>query len=250
MITGGGRGIGEAVARELAEQGVRVLVSARSVDEIEAVAGALQEAGHEAFAVACDVTQPDQVQALAAQARDLLGPVDILVNNAGIAASAPLRRIRLEDWNQIFAVNVTGTFLCTQAFLPAMVEQKWGRVVNVASIAGLSGAAYISVYAASKHAVVGFTRCIAAEVAAYGVTVNAVCPGYVDTAMVSQSVDRIVAKTGISEEKARASIVGMNPQERVLDPEEVAFQVVSLCDPRARGVNGQTLVLDGGGLLS
>jgi len=250
VITGGGRGIGEAVARELAERGVRVLVSARSVGEIEAVAKALREDGHEAFAVACDVADPEQIQNLAAEATKLLGRVDILVNNAGIAASAPLKRISLEDWNRIFTVNVTGTFLCTQAFLPAMVEEKWGRVINVASIAGLSGAPYISAYSASKHAVVGFTRCVSAEVAAYGVTVNAVCPGYVETEMVSTSVQNIVAKTGISEEKARASIVGMNPQERVLDPEEVAFQVVSLCDPRARGVNGQTLVLDGGGLLS
>jgi len=161
-----------------------------------------------------------------------------------------LKRIALEDWNRIFAVNVTGTFLCTQAFLPEMVQRKWGRVINVASIAGLTGAPYISAYSASKHAVVGFTRCLAAEVAPSGVTVNTVCPGYVETDMVTESVARIVKKTGISEEKARGSIVDQNPQGRILESEEVSYQIVSLCDSRARGVNGQTIVIDGGGLLS
>lgn len=250
VVTGGGRGIGAKVVRALADQGVSVVASARSVSEIEELADEIRNQGGEAWAVPCDVTNPEQVARLAESARKHLGQVDILVNNAGIAASAPLKRIQLEDWNRIFAVNVTGTFLCTQALLPAMVERRWGRVINIASIAGLAGAAYISAYSASKHAVVGFTRCLAAEVAPSGVTVNAVCPGYVETDMVTQSVARIIEKTGISEEKARGSIVKMNPQDRILDPEEVAYQVVCLCDPRARGVNGQTIVIDGGGLLS
>ncbi|MCB1033452.1 MAG: 3-oxoacyl-ACP reductase FabG [Acidobacteria bacterium] len=250
VVTGGGRGIGAAVARALAAEGAAVVISARSTAEIEDLAVELRKSGGQAWAAPCDVTDPEQVSALAREARERLGQVDILVNNAGIAASAPLKRIRLDHWNRIFAVNATGTFLCTQAFLPDMVQRRWGRVVNVASIAGLSGAAYISAYAASKHAVVGFTRCIAAEVAPSGVTVNAVCPGYVETDMVTESVARIVEKTGLSEEEARGSILKMNPQDRILDPEEVAYQVVCLCDPRARGVNGQTIVIDGGGLLS
>ncbi len=250
VITGGGRGIGAATARVLAAEGASVVVSARSKNEIEAVAQELRDAGHRAQAICCDVTSAEQVKALEAKAVEHLGRVDILVNNAGIASSAPLKRIRLEDWNGIFAVNVTGTFLCTQAFLPAMTERRWGRVVNVASIAGLSGAAYISAYSASKHAVIGFTRCLAAEVAPSGVTVNAVCPGYVETEMVRQSVANIVHKTRLSEKDARANIVKMNPQGRILDADEVAYQILCLCDPRALGVNGQALVLDGGGLLA
>ncbi len=161
-----------------------------------------------------------------------------------------MKAITLEEWNRVFAVNATGTFLCTRGFLPGMLERGWGRVVNVASIAGKMGAAYISAYAASKHAVLGFTRSVAAEVAAKGVTVNAVCQGYVDTEMTERSVARIVEKTGLAEEKARATLDRMSPQNRLFQPEEVAYQVLVLCDPRAAGVNGQAVVLDGGGVQS
>ena len=188
--------------------------------------------------------------ALAREAGARLGAVDILVNNAGVAPSAPLRSITLESWNRTFAVNTTGTFLCTQAFVPGMVERGWGRVVNVASIAARAGASYIATYAASKHAVLGFTRSIAAELAPSGVTINAVCPGYVDTGMTEESVARIVAKTGISREKAAAAILATSPQRRLLEPAEVAYLVVSLCHPLAKGVNGQALVVDGGSILS
>lgn len=250
VVTGGGRGIGAAVARALAEAGAAVLVAARSTAEIEAVAGELAAAGHRAVAVRCDVTDPVSVAALGERATALLGAADILVNNAGVATSAPLKSIRLEDWNRVLAVNATGTFLCTQRFLPAMLDRGWGRVVNVASIAGRSGAPYIAAYAAAKHAVVGFTRAVAAEVAARGVTVNAVCPGYVDTEMTVESVARIVAKTGIAEEQARAHLRSANPQGRLLEAGEVAHLVRCLCDPAARGINGQAIVLDGGALFA
>lgn len=250
VVTGGGRGIGAAVAAALAGEGAGVVVAARSRGEIEATASRLRDAGHAAWAVACDVTDPGEVGALHRQAVDKLGGVDVLVNNAGIGHSAPLRALALEDWNRIFAVNVTGTFLCTQAFLPAMIEQGWGRVVNVASVAGKIGAPYISAYAASKHAVVGFTRSIAAEVAEAGVTVNAVCPGFVETEMVAESVDRIVRKTGLSADEARQNLERNSPQNRVFESEEVAYQVLCLCDPRARGVSGQAVVLDGGAVQS
>ncbi len=250
VVTGGGRGIGAAVARILAAEGAAVVVSARNQDEISAVAADLCARGAKAWGVPCDVTDPAQVAALAAAAEDHLGQVDILVNNAGIAHSAPLRSITLDTWNRIFAVNVTGTFLCTQAFMPGMVQRRWGRVVNVASIAARTGAPYIAAYAASKHAVLGFTRSVAAEVAAAGVTVNAVCPGYVDTEMTRESVERVVAKTGRTAEEAVASMVGTSPQRRLLEADEVAYLVLTLCDPRARGVNGQAVVLDGGGLLA
>ncbi len=250
VVTGGGRGIGAAVARALAEAGAAVMVAARTAAEVEAVAAELSAAGHRAFAAVCDVTDPESVAALARQAGDRLGAVDVLVNNAGVAPSAPLRSITLESWNRTFAVNTTGTFLCTQAFVPGMVERGWGRVVNVASIAARAGASYIATYAASKHGVLGFTRSIAAELAPSGVTINAVCPGYVDTGMTEESVERIVAKTGITREKAAAAILATSPQRRLLEPAEVAYLVVSLCHPLAKGVNGQALVVDGGSILS
>jgi len=250
VVTGGGRGIGAAVARALAEAGAAVMVAARTAAEVEAVAAELTAAGHRAFGAVCDVTDAESVAALAREAGARLGAVDILVNNAGVAPSAPLRSITLESWNRTFAVNTTGTFLCTQAFVPGMVERGWGRVVNVASIAARAGASYIATYAASKHAVLGFTRSIAAELAPSGVTINAVCPGYVDTGMTEESVARIVAKTGISREKAAAAILATSPQRRLLEPAEVAYLVVSLCHPLAKGVNGQALVVDGGSILS
>lgn len=222
------------------------MLAARSGNEIEALASELTAAGHGAWGVVTDVTDPDSVTHLLRRAEELVGRVDILVNNAGIASSAPLRSIRLEAWNQIFAVNVTGTFLCTQACVPAMVENGWGRVVNIASVAGKMGAPYIAAYAASKHAVVGFTRSVALEVARHGVTVNAVCPGYVQTDMTEATVDRITGKTQLDRDAALASLQAMSPQKRIFQADEVAYQVVSLCDPRAAGINAQCIVLDGG----
>jgi NAD(P)-dependent dehydrogenase (short-subunit alcohol dehydrogenase family) len=250
VITGGGRGIGAAVASALAEEGASVVVSARSENEIEAVAEELRGHGHAAWAVTCDVTDPAQVFALAETAAERLGGVDILVNNAGTVSSAPLKSLTLEIWNRTLAVNATGVFLCTKALLPGMVERGWGRVVNVASIAGKTGGPYISAYSASKHAVIGFTRSVAAEVATTGVTVNAVCPGYVDTPMTDRSVERIVEKTGTDPEKVRETMRRTSPQNRLMQPEEIALAVVNLCDPGARGMNGQAVVIDGGGVQS
>ena len=250
VITGGGRGIGAAVARLLAEEGASVVVSARTESEIEGVAKELRGGGHAAWAVPCDVTDPAQVFALAETAGERLGRVDILVNNAGVVISAPLKSLTLEQWSLTMAVNATGVFLCTKALLPGMVERGWGRVVNIASIAGKTGGPYISAYSASKHAVIGFTRSLAAEVAASGVTVNAVCPGYVDTPMTDRSIERIVEKTGADPEQVRETMRKTSPQNRLMEPEEVALLVLNLCDPAARGINGQAVVLDGGGVQS
>jgi NAD(P)-dependent dehydrogenase (short-subunit alcohol dehydrogenase family) len=250
VITGGGRGIGAACARALCEAGAAVLVAARTRGEVEAVAAALREAGHRAHAATCDVADPASVRELARAAEAALGAVDILVNNAGIAPSAPVKDLSLEDWNRTIAVNATGTFLCAQAFLGGMTARRWGRIVNVASVAARTAMPYIAAYAASKHAVLGFTRALAAEVAPLGVTANAVCPGYVDTVMTTASLDRIVAKTGMPRVKALERIEGLSPQRRLLEVDEVAFLVAALCDPRAKGVNGQAIVLDGGGLLA
>jgi NAD(P)-dependent dehydrogenase (short-subunit alcohol dehydrogenase family) len=247
VVTGAGRGIGLAVARALAGAGAAVVVAARTRDAIEAVATELRAAGGRAWAVSCDVTDLANVQALARAAETHLGHADILVNNAGVSHSAPLQKITLEDWNRILTVNATGTFLCTQAFLPRMVERRWGRVVNIASVAGLGGGKYIAAYSASKHAVVGFTRSAAAEVAGTGVTVNAVCPGYVDTDMTRESVARIAAKTKMSPEAALRAALETTGQRRLISPEDVAHAVLTLCDDAARETSGATVVIAEGG---
>ncbi|HEX9580939.1 MAG TPA: SDR family NAD(P)-dependent oxidoreductase [Gemmatimonadales bacterium] len=246
LVTGGGRGIGAAVARRLAAAGAAVIVAARSESQVAGVARDIIADGGSAWAQTCDVTDPESVAALADFAAKTLSQVDILVNNAGLAHSAPLHRITLEDWQRLFAVNATGTLLCSQAFVPGMMRRGWGRVINVASVAGLHGAKYIAAYSASKHAVIGFTRSLAAEVAASGVTVNAVCPSYVDTEMTVESMDRMVAKAGITREQALEHILALNPQRRLIAPDEVAHAVATLCDQEARGINGQTMVIDGG----
>lgn len=250
VITGASRGIGAATARMLAEAGCAVVLTARSAPQVEELAEQLRDSHFSARAIGCDVSDPEQVAELCRQAHNWLGGIDILVNNAGVASSAPLARTTLEEWNRLFAINATGVFLCTQAFLPGMVAAGWGRVINIASVAGKMGAPYISAYAASKHAVIGFTRCIALEVARRGVTVNAICPGYVDTPMTDASVSNIVAKTGQSEDEAKALLERLSPQGRLFSPEEVAYQVLSLCDPRAGGINAQSIVLDGGTVQS
>jgi len=250
LVTGAGRGIGAAVARSLADEGAAVALCARSTAQLEAVAAEIVSRGGKALALACDVTDPNSIAAAAEAVRTQLGPVDILVNNAGIAHSAPLGRTTLADWNRVFAVNVTGTFLCTQTFLPDMTARRWGRVINIASTAARMGAKYISAYAASKHAVLGLTRSVAAEVATLGVTVNAVCPGYVDTELTRATIDRIVEKTGRTPREALEQVLATSPQGRLLSVDEVAFAVLALCDHGARGINGQAIVIDGGELLS
>lgn len=250
LVTGGGRGIGEAVAHALARAGAAVGVAARTLAQVEAVATELTRGGAAARGVHLDVTDPGSVDSALDAMRRELGPVDILINNAGIASSSPLPRTSLEEWERLMRVNATGSFLCLRAVLPGMVERGWGRVVNVASVVGLTAAPYVAAYAASKHAQIGLTRAAAAEVAGSGVTVNAVCPGYVDTPMTRESVARIRERTGRSEEEALEALRGQNPQGRLIRPDEVAHAVMTFCAEAAEGINGQTLVLDGGRLLA
>ena len=246
VVTGGGRGIGRAVALSLAENGARVVVCARSEDEIAGGAEEIRAMGFDAHAVRCDVADEDSVEAMAAEANATLGTVDVLVNNAGIALSNPVKRISLAEWNRIISVNATGTFLCTRAFLEGMIDRGWGRVINIASVAGLRGSRDIAAYAASKHAQIGFTRSLAAEVADQSITANAICPCYVDTPMTESAGARIVEKTGATPEEAVESIASLSPQGRLIRPQEIAHAVLMLCGDDGEGINGQTIVIDGG----
>lgn len=248
LITGGGRGIGRAVALSLAEAGADVAVSGRNADLLDETARAIRAVGRRAAAVVCDVGQRSQVEALVTRVKQDLGDPLILINNAGIAGSAKLSETTDDMWEAMLRVNATGAFYCMRAVVPMMIEAKWGRVVNVASIAARSGAAYIAAYAASKHALLGLTRAVAAEVAARGVTVNAVCPGYVDTEMTDRSAAFISARTGRDEKDARKILEGFSPQKRLMTAEEVAGLTTYLCSDAARGINGQGIVIDGGSL--
>jgi NAD(P)-dependent dehydrogenase (short-subunit alcohol dehydrogenase family) len=223
LITGGTRGIGAAIAERFAAAG----------DDVIAV-------GRAEF----DVTDEAAVVAIF----ERVGRVDVLVNNAGVASSAPLPRTTLHDWHAQLDVNATGAFLCTRAALPAMLERDAGRIVTVASTAGLVGARYTAAYAASKHAAIGLMRAVAAEVAGTGVTANAVCPAFVRTDMTGETIARITETTGRSEQAAEAALAAASPLGRLLEPDEVAFAVAFLAAPEAGAINGQTLILDGGGI--
>ncbi|PYQ54681.1 MAG: 3-hydroxyacyl-CoA dehydrogenase [Acidobacteria bacterium] len=246
LVTGGGRGIGRAVALDLGRAGAAVAVAARTRAEVDAVAAELRQGGVPASAVTMDVTDPASVRAAFAAARGSLGGIDILVSGAGIAVSALLARTSDETWRQVLETNLSGTFYCLREALPEMTARGWGRVVNVASIAGKTGSPYIAAYAASKHGVLGLTKCAALEVATSGVTVNAVCPGYVDTPMLDAGVARIVEKTGLSAEEARRRLADMSPQKRLYTVDEVSALVLFLCTEAAAGINGQALSVDGG----
>ncbi len=246
IVTGGGRGIGAAVAGALAEAGAAVVVAARTAVEIEAVAARLRELGGKAWAVVSDVADERSVKQLGDAARYHLGAVDILINNAGASASVPLRKITLDEWNRMFHANATSTFLCSREFAPGMAERGWGRIVNVASIAGLMGAKYIAHYSAAKHAVVGLSRSLAVEFAGSGVTVNAICPGYVNTQMTDRTLALVESRAGLSRDLALAAVLATTGQPRLITPEEVAAAVLKLCMEDARDVSGETVVLNGG----
>ena len=246
VVTGGGQGIGAAIARLLVGKGANVTVLGRKLEAVQALAAERPERMH---AVSADVTDADQVQAAFASARQRFGPIAILINNAGQASSAAFLKTDLALWNQMLAVNLTGTMLCTQAAVPDMLQAKWGRVVNVASTAGLAGYAYVAAYCAAKHGVVGLTRALALEFAKKGMTVNAVCPGYTETDIVRNSIANVMAKTGRTEEQARAEFTAGNPQGRLVQVDEVADAVAWLCGPAASAITGQSIAVSGGEVM-
>jgi NAD(P)-dependent dehydrogenase (short-subunit alcohol dehydrogenase family) len=246
LVTGAARGIGAAIARTLAHEGATLTLLGRRAEALAALAGELP--GAHGFVVA-DIADAARVRAAFAEARAARGPVTILVNNAGQAESAPFAKTSLELWQRMLAVNLTGSFLCAQAALPDMLAAGQGRIVNIASTAAQKGYAYVSAYVAAKHGVLGLTRSLALEVARKGITVNAVCPGYTETDILRESIANVVAKTGRSEEQARAEFALGNPQQRIVQPQEVADAVRWLCGDGAAAITGQAISVSGGEVM-
>ena len=242
FITGGGHGIGGASAEVLAANGAKLTLTGRNMEKLEAMAAKLPVAE----ARKLDVTDEDAVKRVFTKAAASLGDIDILINNSGIAETAPFMRTSADMIRRIMEVNLIGAHICTQQVLPAMIEAGWGRIVNISSLAGLTGQPYISAYSASKHAMIGLTRTLALEVAKKGITVNAVCPAYVETGMVERGVENIQKITGMSEGDARGELAKKSPQARIIKASEVGATVGWLCLPGTESITGQSIAMAGG----
>src|SRR6266705_3607716 len=223
VVTGAGRGIGRSIALALAEAGADVAVTARTAVELEQLVTQIQAMGRQSLAISCDVTDTEQVQRMAKTAVEGLGGVDILVNNAGNAGRHKFLNHPDELWQRMLSVNLTSVYYVTKAFVPTLIEQRYGRIINIASIAGRIGGSYIAAYTAAKHGVLGLTSALAVELMQYNITVNAICPGYVNTPMTDAQVSNIAARTGMSEAQAREVLEKASPQRRLMEPEEVAI---------------------------
>jgi NAD(P)-dependent dehydrogenase (short-subunit alcohol dehydrogenase family) len=241
LITGGGTGIGAAAAQLLSDAGAKLSLLGRRLEPLQAVA-----AKHGGTAIQCDVTDSARITAAFDEARSANGPIDLLIVNAGIAESAPFHKMTRESWDRIIATNLTAAFDCSRAAIGDLLKSDNGRLVFVASVASIRGVPYASHYAASKHGLLGLTRSLAAEYAKTNLTVNAVCPGYVDSPMTDQSVARVSEITGRSEGDARAAITNMNVNGRLVDPQAIANVIAMFCMPLSRDINGAAVTIDGG----
>ncbi len=245
VVTGGGRGIGAAVAKVFSEAGARVTVMGRNLTILEEQVAVLPQCQ----AVQVDVADELSVSKAFSDAVSTFGSVEVLINNAGVSESAPFLKTDSALLDRMLSVNLKGVFHCARVVLPGMLENKWGRIVNVASSAGLVGYQYVSAYCAAKHGVVGMTKALALETARKGITVNAICPGYVETDMLLKTLDNIVSKTGCSKEEAAAELVKFNPQKRFIQPLEIAEMALWLCQPGSASITGQSLALTGGEIM-
>ena len=250
VVTGGGRGIGLAIAEALARFGASVSLVGRNVETLQAAASRItKDYGVKVATAQADVADESGVRKAVISVRDVLGAPTILVNNAGAGISSPFLKSTAAFWRKMLDTDLMGAVYFTQAVLPAMLESKWGRIINIASTAGITGYAYITAYCAAKHGMIGFTRALAVETACSGVTVNAVCPGYTDTDMTTASIANIAKKTGRTREEATLSLIARNPQGRLIQPVEVADAVVWLAGDGAASVTGQSIVVAGGELM-
>ena len=246
VITGASRGIGKAIALLFAESGADVGIIGRSAASLQQLTSEIQQRGRKAVPVLCDVTNPIQVERMAAELTEKLGPVEVLVNNAGASGSAKFLDHPDELWHRMLAVNLTSTYYVTKSLVRNMVEQRWGRIINIGSVASRLGSRYTCAYTASKHGVLGLTRALAAELLPYNITVNAICPGYVDTPMTSENIERIGELRGRSEAQIREVVEAASPQHRLMTPEEIAALALFLAQNSSGGITGQALNLDGG----
>src|SRR5258708_18724694 len=240
LITGGGTGIGAAAAQRLSAAGAKLSLLGRRMEPLRAVAERFGGA-----AIKCDVTDPARIEAAFSEARSANGPIDLLVVNAGIAESAPFHRMTRESWDRIVATNLTAAFDCSRAAIGDLLKSDNGRMVFVASVASLRGVPYAAHYAASKHGLLGLIRSLAAEYAKTNLTVNAVCPGYVDTPMTDQSIARVSEITGRSEQDSRSAITNMNASGRLVDPDGIGTMILTLCLPQSRDISGAAITIDG-----
>jgi 3-hydroxybutyrate dehydrogenase len=246
LITGAGRGIGRVIALRYAQEGAAVALVARTAAELDAVAAEIQAQDGYALALPCDVTSEDAVQRAVERATKTLGPIDVLVNSAGIYAITHFLEQSLDDWKRVFDVNVHGTFIVTQAVLPSMIEHRNGRIINVASTAGKWGTRYQSAYNASKHAVLGLTKCLALETAEFGIRVNAICPAFVDSPMVDQQLPNLARILGADVDAARNALLARIPIGRLIRLDEIPPLAVYLASDESEGMTGQAITLDGG----
>lgn len=249
LITGGGKGIGEAIAVALAREGISVAVAARTEADVQRVASRIRDEGGEAIGVVCDVTEPVSIAAAIARVQSELGTISILVNNAGASGSHKFLDHDDALWYRMMDANLNSVYYVTKAVVPMMVQAQWGRIINIASIASKVGGKYIAAYTAAKHGVLGLTRALAVELNPYHITVNAICPGYVNTPMTERSISNIAARTQMSEEQARRALEKTSPQDRLISAEEVAAVAVMLAGENAGGITGQAINVDGGAVM-
>jgi NAD(P)-dependent dehydrogenase (short-subunit alcohol dehydrogenase family) len=250
LVTGASGGIGQALAAEFARTGAIVVVSSRNEDQLQALAQRLRSDGGQALPLTCDVVEKEQVEALCAIITERVGTVQILINNAGIARAASFFEMEDRFWDDVLRVNLTGTYNCCKAFLPGMIHRGWGRIINVASTMAKVAYSHVSAYTTSKHGVLGLTRALALETAKLGVTVNAICPGYVDTESTHENALRMADRTGKKLDEILRLFAASSPQKRLIAPEEVAGLALMLASEKAGGITGQAINVDGGAVMA